>query len=166
MNQAWCLTMPSHYLIQMWINSLRPSDAIWRHKSGSTLAQAMAWCLTAPSHYLNQCWLRNMSLCSFDLLSFIMLLIRVTSYSILFFSCKWANGLAMAITRASSGVMQFLSIFGYYTVQSTGSYDPSHFWFITTQHEHIWKWNGEPLIYSTNGFKHARFIHKKTQDTY
>ena len=29
-------------------NSLRPSDAIWRPRSGSTLA---------PSHYLNQCWL-------------------------------------------------------------------------------------------------------------
>ena len=39
------------------VNSLRPSDAIWRHRSGSTLAQVMACCLTAPSHYLNQCWL-------------------------------------------------------------------------------------------------------------
>ena len=39
------------------INLLRPSDTIWRHKSGSTLAQVMACCLTAPSHYLNQCWL-------------------------------------------------------------------------------------------------------------
>ena len=38
-------------------NSWRPSDAIWQHRSGSTLAQAMACCLTAPSHYLNQCWL-------------------------------------------------------------------------------------------------------------
>ena len=38
-------------------NSLRPSDAIWWHRSGSTLAQVMACCLTAPSHYLNQCWL-------------------------------------------------------------------------------------------------------------
>ena len=38
-------------------NSMRPSDAIWRHRSGSTLAQVMACCLTAPSHYLNQCWL-------------------------------------------------------------------------------------------------------------
>ena len=34
-------------------NSLRPSDAIWRHRFGSTLAQVMACCLTAPSHYLN-----------------------------------------------------------------------------------------------------------------
>ena len=39
------------------INSFRPSDAIWRHRSGSTLAQVMASCLTAPSHYLSQCWL-------------------------------------------------------------------------------------------------------------
>ena len=39
------------------VNSLWPSDTIWWHKSGSTLAQVMACCLTAPSHYLNQCWL-------------------------------------------------------------------------------------------------------------
>ena len=41
----------------MFLNSLGPSDAIWRQKSGSTLVQVMACCLTAPSHYLNQCWL-------------------------------------------------------------------------------------------------------------
>ena len=41
-----CVTQPQ------WINSLWPSDAICRQKSGSTLAQ-----ITAPSHYLNQCWL-------------------------------------------------------------------------------------------------------------
>ena len=35
---------------------LRPSNAIWRQKSGWTLAQVMACCLMAPSHYLNQCW--------------------------------------------------------------------------------------------------------------
>ena len=35
-----------------WVNSLMPSDAIWRHRSGSTLAQLMACCLMAPSHYL------------------------------------------------------------------------------------------------------------------
>ena len=40
-----------------WVNSLKPSEAIWRHRTGSTLVQAMACCLTAPSHYLNQCWL-------------------------------------------------------------------------------------------------------------
>ena len=39
------------------VNSLRPSDTIWQHRSGSTLAQVMACCLTAPSHYLNQYWL-------------------------------------------------------------------------------------------------------------
>ena len=39
------------------INSLWSSEAIWRHRSGSTLAQIMACCLTVPSHYLNQCWL-------------------------------------------------------------------------------------------------------------
>ena len=39
------------------LNSLWPSDAIWRQGSGSTLAQVMAWCLTAPSHYMNQCLL-------------------------------------------------------------------------------------------------------------
>ena len=39
------------------VNTLGSGDAIWHHKSGSTLAQIMACCLTAPSHYLNQCWL-------------------------------------------------------------------------------------------------------------
>ena len=39
------------------LNSLSPSDVIWRHRTGSTKAQVMACCLTAPSHYLNQCWL-------------------------------------------------------------------------------------------------------------
>ena len=38
-------------------NSLGPSDAIWRHRSRSTLAQVMACCLTASSHLLNQCWI-------------------------------------------------------------------------------------------------------------
>ena len=38
-------------------NSLWPGDAIWRHRTRSTLVQIMACCLTAPSHYLNQCWL-------------------------------------------------------------------------------------------------------------
>ena len=40
-----------------WVNSLRPSDIIWQHRSGTTLAQVMDCCLTAPSHNLNQCWL-------------------------------------------------------------------------------------------------------------
>ena len=42
---------------QSWFNSLGPSDAIWRCRSGSTLAQVIACCLTAPSQHLNQCWL-------------------------------------------------------------------------------------------------------------
>ena len=36
------------------------SDAIWRHRSGSTLAQVMpngTKPLPGPSHYLDQCWL-------------------------------------------------------------------------------------------------------------
>ena len=41
----------------LYIDSLWPSDTIWRHNSGSTLARVMACCLTAPSHYLNWCWL-------------------------------------------------------------------------------------------------------------
>ena len=40
-----------------WVNSLWPSVAIWRHRSGSALVQVMACCRTAPSHYLNLCWL-------------------------------------------------------------------------------------------------------------
>ena len=39
------------------VNSLWPSDAMWWHRSGSTLAHVMACCLSAPSHYLIQCWL-------------------------------------------------------------------------------------------------------------
>ena len=52
--KPWTWTL---WLYYQCINSLWPSDAIWRHRSGSTLAQVMACCLTAPSHYLNQCWL-------------------------------------------------------------------------------------------------------------
>ena len=37
--------------------SLWPSDAIWWHRSGSTLVQVMACRLTAPSHYWAQYWL-------------------------------------------------------------------------------------------------------------
>ena len=38
-------------------NLLYPSDAIWRHGSGSALVQVMVCCLMVPSNYLNQCWL-------------------------------------------------------------------------------------------------------------
>ena len=51
----WLFT---HALYLSWyLNSLWPSDAIWRHRSGSTLAQIMACSLTAPNHYRNQFWL-------------------------------------------------------------------------------------------------------------
>ena len=44
--------------INFSINSLWPSDATRRHKSGSTLDQVIlnGLCLMAPSHYLNQVW--------------------------------------------------------------------------------------------------------------
>ena len=51
--KMWCLNV----FKMSSFNSLRPSDAIWRQWSWTTLAQVMACCLTAPSHYLNQCWL-------------------------------------------------------------------------------------------------------------
>ena len=54
-----------------YVNSLWPSDAIWWHRSGSTLAQVRAWWSQMASHFLsqqtiawanvdlvlNQCWL-------------------------------------------------------------------------------------------------------------
>ena len=40
----------------IFLGLVRPSDAIWRHWYGSTLAQVIACCLTTPSHYLSQCW--------------------------------------------------------------------------------------------------------------
>ena len=58
LNQWWLSSLTPYGIIQGWrINSLWPSDTIWRQRSASTLAQVMACCLTAPSHYLNQCWL-------------------------------------------------------------------------------------------------------------
>ena len=48
------------YFRESWLwtfNSLWPGDAIWWHKSGSTLAIVMVCCgLVAPCHHLNQCW--------------------------------------------------------------------------------------------------------------
>ena len=40
-----------------FFNSLWPSDAMWRHRSGLIVSEVMACCLMAPSHYLTQCWL-------------------------------------------------------------------------------------------------------------
>ena len=39
------------------VKLLWPSDAICRHRSGSTVAQENDCCVTAPNHYLKQCWL-------------------------------------------------------------------------------------------------------------
>ena len=50
-------------LLKFKINSLWPSDAIWRHRSGSAWSPVMACCLMAPSHYLNQCWLVSEESC-------------------------------------------------------------------------------------------------------
>ena len=49
-SRHWC----SDFETTSAFNSLWPNDAIWGHRSGSTLAQVMACCLMAPSHYLNQ----------------------------------------------------------------------------------------------------------------
>ena len=60
LRRYWARSLTSYSITRLqWVNSLWPSDAILRPKSGSTLAQVMARCLTAPSHYLNQCWLNH-----------------------------------------------------------------------------------------------------------
>ena len=51
------ITLAPYVLRKSWVESLWPDEAIWWHRSGSTLVQVMAWCLMTPSHYLNQCWL-------------------------------------------------------------------------------------------------------------
>ena len=59
LSQCWPRSMSPYGITRLGpseFNSLWPSDAIWRHRSMSTLAQVMACCLTAPNHYLNQCW--------------------------------------------------------------------------------------------------------------
>ena len=52
----WCRKQ-FHGMTFHTVDNITHSAAIWRHKSGSTLAQVMACFLVAPSHYLNQCWL-------------------------------------------------------------------------------------------------------------
>ena len=49
---VFCWDFFSHF-----IYSLCPSEAIWCHKTRSTLVQVIARSLMAPSHYLNQFWL-------------------------------------------------------------------------------------------------------------
>ena len=56
--------MVFHLLIQLYISKpvywLWLNDAIWRHRSESSLSRVMACCMTAKSHtyYLNQCRLK------------------------------------------------------------------------------------------------------------
>ena len=52
---SWRLSVYPHPFPH--IKSLFSSDAIWRERSWSTLAQGIACCLTVPSQLLNQCWL-------------------------------------------------------------------------------------------------------------
>ena len=54
-NVCWIKTSAIHMYV--CLNSMWPSDAIWWHRSGSTLTRVTACCLTALCHYLNQCWL-------------------------------------------------------------------------------------------------------------
>ena len=42
---------------EIMLNSLWHSGAIWKYRSGSTLAHVMAWWLAPLSHYLSQRWL-------------------------------------------------------------------------------------------------------------
>ena len=56
-NFIWKCHLQNVIFSPWYFNSLWPSDVMWRHRSGSMLAQVMASCLTARSHYLNQCWL-------------------------------------------------------------------------------------------------------------
>ena len=52
----------------------RHNDAIWLHRTWSTLVQVMAWCHQAPSHYLSQCWYMSEVLkqsASWDLLRYL-----------------------------------------------------------------------------------------------
>ena len=61
LSEPMMVSLPTHICVTrpQWVNlnALGPIDAIWQHKSESTLAQVMVCCLTAPNHYLNQCWL-------------------------------------------------------------------------------------------------------------
>ena len=39
------------------VSYCKSRDAVWHHRSSSTLVQVVAWHLMAPSHYLKQCWI-------------------------------------------------------------------------------------------------------------
>ena len=42
----------THHNYKLKPKPFRPSDAIWRHRTGSTSTRVIDWCC----HYLNQCW--------------------------------------------------------------------------------------------------------------
>ena len=50
-------SMSAAYNTRLYINWMRPNDAMWQHRTWRKLVQVMAWCLVAPSRYLNKCWL-------------------------------------------------------------------------------------------------------------
>ena len=58
------------------VNSMGFSDAMWWHRSWSTLIQIRACCMRAPSHYLNQCSLiiHNYSLYIISAYSYFMII--------------------------------------------------------------------------------------------
>ena len=45
------------YVWHYYINSSGSSDAVWQHRSGSTLAQVIAYCYVEPRRCLNRYWL-------------------------------------------------------------------------------------------------------------
>ena len=55
---GWSVDVRSEMLWET-LNSLWPSDILWRHRSESTLALVMACCMTASILYLKQCWLSS-----------------------------------------------------------------------------------------------------------
>ena len=62
----WSLRLVRKIPCYVWtyeLNSLLSSDAIWRHISGSTLAQVMTCYVTPPSHYFNPYWLVINGIC-------------------------------------------------------------------------------------------------------
>ena len=56
LSEPMMLSLLTHICVTQWVNSMRPKDAIWWQRTGSTLAQVMDCCQAAPCNFLNQCW--------------------------------------------------------------------------------------------------------------
>ena len=57
-SQCWPnFMMPRGIIWVQWVNTLWPSEAIWCHRTWSTLVQVIVCRLTVPRHYLDQSWL-------------------------------------------------------------------------------------------------------------